>query len=113
MQEDAYEISKDHRHHTLKCGGGVTVPNLHRMAHICAIYHGERTLVYILGHCMNLFVRVGEVNLQPYLHSHYIQVNLILVREWRNILYSVVIPFTCINHGARSTIVRTSSEYTA
>jgi hypothetical protein len=72
MQEYAYKISKDHRHHALECGGGVTVPNLHCMAHVCAIYHCECTLVYVLGHCTNLFVRVGEVDLQPYLCSRYI-----------------------------------------
>src|SRR5580693_8637198 len=38
MQEDAYKISKDHRHHALERGRGVTVPNLHCMAHVCAIY---------------------------------------------------------------------------
>jgi len=63
MQEDAYRVSKDHCHHALECGRGVTVPNLHCMAHVCAIYRGKHTLVYILRHCMNLFVRVGEVNL--------------------------------------------------
>jgi len=72
MQEYAYKISKDHRHHVLERGGGVTVPNLHCMAHVCAIYCSERTLVYVLGHCTNLFVRIGEVDLRPYLHSRYV-----------------------------------------
>jgi len=72
MQEYAYEISKDHRHHALERGGGVTVPDLHCMAHVCAIYHSERTLVYVLRHCMNLFVCVGEVDLRPYLCSCYV-----------------------------------------
>ena len=63
MQEDAYEISKDHCHHALKHGGGITVPNLHRMAHIGAIYRGERTLVYVFRYCTNLFVHIREVNL--------------------------------------------------
>ena len=63
MQEDAYEISEYHHHHVLKCGGGVTVPNLHHMAHVCAIYRGKRTLVYVLGHCTNLFICIREVNL--------------------------------------------------
>jgi hypothetical protein len=49
MQEYAYKISKDHRHHMLEHGGGVTVPNLHCMAHVCAIDCGECTLVYVLG----------------------------------------------------------------
>jgi hypothetical protein len=26
MQEDAYKVLKDHRHHVLECGGGITVP---------------------------------------------------------------------------------------
>jgi len=72
MQKDAYKILKDHHHHMLECGRGVTVPDLHCMAHVGAIYHGERTLVYVLGHCMNLFVRVREVNLRLYFHSRYI-----------------------------------------
>src|SRR5580693_7256141 len=72
MQEYAYKISKDHRHHALERGGGITVPDLHCMAHVCAIYRGEHTLVYVLGHCMNLFVRIGEVDLQPYLRSRYV-----------------------------------------
>jgi hypothetical protein len=72
MQEDAYKISKDHRHHAFERGEGITVPNLHCMAHVCAIYHGERTLVYVLGHCTNVFVHVGEVNLRPYFRSCYI-----------------------------------------
>jgi len=63
MQEYAYKISKDHRHHALERGGGVTVPDLHCMVHVCAIYCSERTLVYILRHCTNLFVCVGEVDL--------------------------------------------------
>ena len=101
MQENAYEISENHRHCVLKRGGGVTVPNLHCMAHVCAIYCGKCTLVYILGHCQNLFVHVGEVNLRLYLHSRYVQVNLILVWEQHNILYGVVILFTHINRGAQ------------
>jgi len=101
MQEDAYEILKYHHHHMLKCGRGITVSNLHRMAHVCAIYCGERTLVYVLGHCTNLFICIGEVNLQPYLRSHYVQANLILVQEWHNILYGVIIPFMRINCGAQ------------
>jgi hypothetical protein len=72
MQEDAYKVSKDHRHHVLERGGGVTVPNLHCMAYVCAIYRGECTLVYILGHCTNLFIHIGEVDLRPYLRSRYI-----------------------------------------
>ena len=72
MQEYAYKVSKDHRHHALECGGGITVPNLHCIAHVGAIYRGERTLVYVLGHCTNLFIRVREVDLQLYLRSCYV-----------------------------------------
>jgi hypothetical protein len=60
-----------------------------------------QSLVYVFRYCTNLFICIGEINLQLYLHSCYVQVNLILVWEWSNILHGVIIPFMHINRSVQ------------
>src|ERR1700685_1200620 len=55
----------------------------------------------------DLLVGIGHINLGPISTSSYIHSNLVLVREWSDILKGVVILFAGVNHSVKlATLLR-------
>ena len=88
------------RHKPLKCRGSVAVSLLHYEALERALYRGEIGFRHVLGLDAYLFIRIGHVKFRSILGTRDVVPDIVLIREWGDVLDGIVIPEAEVDYGS-------------